>query len=95
MESRNCKQKAKPGSTKPNLLPSNKVQLSKNRDTHVTNSRLARMWASQWKTKPQPILAVVTRARGLKRKLFNPVGGVEKAGRMGTICVCPCLCPAE
>ena len=60
----------------------------------MTNSRLARMWASQCKTKPQPILAVETHARGLKRKLFNLVGGVEEAGMMGTICVFPCLCPA-
>ena len=37
-------------------------------------------------TKSQPI-SVETHARGLKRKLFNPVGGVVKAGRMGTICV--------
>ena len=64
--------KAKPGST--TSIPSNKVQLSRNRDKNVTSSRLAKMWATLWKTKPQPILAVETHVRGLKRKLFNSVG---------------------
>ena len=51
------------------------------------------MWADQCRTKSQPII-VETQARGLERKWFNPVGGVVKAGRMDTICVYPCLCPA-
>ena len=69
--------KAKPGSKS---IPPNKVHLSRSRDTSVTSSRLAKMWANH-----NPILAVETRTRGLKRKLFDPVGGVEKAGRMDTI----------
>ena len=59
----------------------------------MTNSRLANKWADQCNIKSQPII-VETHARGLKRKIFNPVGGVAKARRMGTICGCPCLCPA-
>ena len=30
-----------------------------------------------------------------KKKMFNPDGGVAKAGRMSPICVHSCLCPAD
>ena len=69
------------------------MQLSKNHSSLVTNSRLAKVSADQCEAKPQPIIE--THAIGLKIKMFNPDGGIAKAGRMGTICVCPYLCPAD
>ena len=77
----------------PPKISSKKVQVSKNRSSIVKSSRFAKMWADQCKTKPQP--AVETKVRGLKMKMFNLDGGVAKAGRMGPICVHPCLCPAD
>ena len=74
--------KAKPGPKK-NKITSNKVRLSKNRDSQVASSRLAMMWASQWDKQQKPILAIEPHSRGLKRKLFKPEGGVEKARRVG------------
>ena len=77
--------KAKPGPKK-NKITSNKVRLSKNRDSQVASSRLAMMWASQWDKQQKPIHAIEPHSRGLKRKLFKPDGGVEKARRMETVC---------
>ena len=47
------------------------------------------------KTQLKPTLTIEPHGRGLKRKMFNPDGGVDKVGRMDTICTCPCLCPAD
>lgn len=84
------KVKIKPNTTR---ITTKKVQLSKNNSSLVKNSRLARMWADQCECKPQP--DVETKARGLKRKIFNLDGGVSKAGRMSPICVQQCLCPTD
>jgi len=56
------------------------VKLAKSKDSLVDSSRLAKMWADQCRLKPDPIIE--TNTRGLKRKLFNPVGGLVKAARM-------------
>ena len=44
------------------------------------------MWTDQVSIKA---VLIETNARGLKRKMFNPDGGVPQAGRMDTLCVCP------
>ena len=66
-----------------------KVQLAEQSKAALSESKLAKMWAEQVTTKTQP---VGTNSRGLKRKLFNLEGSVRKAGRVDTICVCPCVC---
>ena len=43
------------------------------------------MWESQWGRQQKSILPVEPHCRGLKRKLFKPEGGVEKARRMDEI----------
>ena len=58
----------------------------------MSESRLSIMWAEQARKK---IPHVETNTRGLKRKLFNPKDGIDKSGRMDTICVCPCVCQAD
>ena len=69
-----------------------KVQLAKHSTAAKSDSILANMWAEQVSTKT---VQTETNTRGLKRKLCIPEGGVPKAGRMDTLCVCPCVCPAE
>ena len=73
--------KAKPGPK--NKITSRKVRLSKPKDSQVASSRLAMMWESQWGRQQKSILPVEPQSRGLKRKLFKPEGGVEKARRLG------------
>ena len=76
----------KPVGKKGQTANKNKIQLAKQSKAAKSDSRLAKMWAAQASTRTvQP----ETNARGLKRKLFNPEGGVLKAGRIG---VCPCVC---
>ena len=67
-----------------------KVQLTEQSKAALSESKLAKMWAKQVTTKTEE-----TNSRGLKRKLFNLEGSVRKAGRVDTICVCPCVCPAD
>ena len=64
-----------------------KVQLTEQSKAALSESKLAKMWAKQVTTKTEE-----TNSRGLKRKLFNLEGSVRKAGRVDTICVCPCVC---
>ena len=71
--------KEKPGPVRRGRNP-DKVQIAKSKGSALASSRLAKMWADQVKQRPDPI--VEARTRGQKRKLFNPVGGKEKAGRM-------------
>ena len=52
--------KAKPGPKK-NVITSNKVRLSKNRDSQVASSRLAMMWESQRDKQQKLILAIEPR----------------------------------
>ena len=57
----------------------NKVQLAKQSKSAKSDSRLAKMWAEQVSNKT---VLTETNTRGFKRKLFNPEGGVPKAGRV-------------
>ena len=41
------------------------------------------MWESQWGRQRKSILPVEPQSRGLKRKLFKPEGGLEKARKLG------------
>ena len=66
------------------------MQLSDKSKATLSESKLAQMWAKQVTTK-----TVETNSRWLKRKLFNLEGSVRKAGRVDTLCVCPCVCPAD
>ena len=65
------------------------MNLAEQSKATLSESKLAKMLVT---TKTQP---VETNSRGLKRKLFNLEGSVRKAGRVDTICVCPCVCPAD
>ena len=62
-----------------------KVQLAKHSKSVKSVSRLAKMWAEQVRNRT---VQTETNTRGLKRKLFNPEGGVPKAGRICVFRVC-------
>ena len=68
------------------LKQKEKIRLARKLKAALSESRLSRMWAEQTSKK---IPYTETNTRGLKRKLFNPEGGINKSGRMDTICVCP------